>query len=276
MYKITDYFRKFLSFKIDSSTVCLVTGGSRGLGLEIVKILRRKEATVIIVDINPPIDSISKPEKVFYYKCNIANHSEVQNLYYVLKSKHIQVNVLINNASIKYVSPLKEMSNAIIDDVIQTNLLGMYVITSIFLEDILSGKGGFIVNITSILGCITPARLSTYGASKAGQITFHQGLSQYIKDFNRLHNKTIGTLLVCTGKLDTDMFKDVVTPSRVFAPDVCPKKLAKKIVESIETGQLSVIKEPFYTSAIDSVNSLEWSYRTFIKNISGMNNSTNI
>lgn len=275
VYDISSHFESPKGIILNNTKLnVLITGGSQGLGLELVKILKGKGCSVIIVDIIRPVNDIISHKNIFFYYCDISNLSQIQKLHIDIKYRHGPVTILINNAGIQRLSNLVDMENEEIDKVMSVNLLGTYFITSAFLNDILSQNQGTIVNVTSILGCISPARLSTYCASKGGQIAFHECLTNYMKQFNKKYNKKLSTLLVCTGKLNTLLFKDVKTPSNFLAPDICSKELAKRIVHIFETGGTNNLKVPYYTNFIDIINNLNWPYRKVIKNISGMNNST--
>lgn len=254
--------------------IVLITGGSQGLGLELVKILQRKCCTVIIIDIIKPANNILSYKNIFFYSCDISNLFQIQKLHIIIKHRHGPVTILINNAGIQKLSSLKDMENEDIDKIMKVNLFGTYLITSTFLNDFLFQSQGMIINVASILGCISPARLSTYCASKGGQIAFHKCVTNYIKEVNKQNNIKLTTLLVCTGRINTLLFKDVNTPSHILAPDICPTKLAKQIIHIIETGDANNLKVPYYTNLISVINNLNWPYRKIIKNISGMNNST--
>ncbi len=270
-------FDKQRGLKLNSTKIIsVVTGGSQGLGLELVKLLKELGCTVIIVDILKPEEKVLDCKNVFYYKCDISNIIEVQKLRLKIRIKNGLVSLLINNAGVTNVACLKDMTNEDIDKVMKINLWGTYLITSLFLDDFLLQKQGFIVNIASILGCITPARLSTYGASKGGQITFHKCLNKFFEEINDLGGKQLGTLLVCTGKINTSMFREVETPTHILAPDISPSTLAQKIIEAIQTGECYNLKAPYYTNLIEVMNKLAWPYKSMIKNLSGMNNSTAI
>lgn len=268
-------FENQRGLKLDLTNVnALITGGSQGLGLEIAKLLQQKGCTVIIVDVIKPKDLVQCHSNVFYYKCDISSIFEVRKLHLQVRLKHGLISLLINNAGVTKIGCLQEMTNEDIDKVMKINLWGTYLITSTFIDDLLLEKQGFIVNIASILGCISPARLSTYCASKGGQIMFHKCLTSFLEDINSTRGKKVGTLLVCTGKIKTTMFAKVETPSHILAPDICPVKLAKRIVETLETGEQYYLKYPYYTNLIGVVMKLDWHYRSIIKNMSGMNNST--
>lgn len=254
--------------------IVLITGGSQGLGLELVKILTRKCCTVIIVDIIKPDNDLLSHKNIFFYNCDVSNLFQIQKLHIIIKHRHGPVTIIINNAGIQKLSSLIDMENEDIDKVMKVNLFGTYLIISAFLKDFLFQNQGMLINVASILGCISPARLSTYCASKGGQITFHQCVTKYIKQANKHNNKKITTLLVCTGRMNTSLFKDVNTPSHILAPDICPAQLAKQIIRIIETGDTNSLKVPYYTNLIGIINNLNWPYRKIIKNISGMNNST--
>ncbi|CCC68689.1 hypothetical protein NCAS_0B06050 [Naumovozyma castellii] len=251
-------------------SVALVTGGSSGLGLEIVKQLLSKRCTVIILDIYPPNIQFGADKALTYYKCDVGSQEEIEKTYKRISKDHASIHILINNAGITCLKPITEFSKEEVNKVINVNYLGACKLMHLWLS---ANNEGFIVNIASVLGLITPARLAAYGASKGGLISFHQSLNLLLK--KRTTNK-IKMLLVCTGKIRTKMFQSVDSPSTLFAPDIKPDILARRIVKSIERGNCQTIRMPFYANLVLVFLSLQRPYISLLKKISKMDEATKI
>lgn len=259
-------------FNFDDSTVVIVTGGSNGLGLEIVKLLLGKPLKkIIIADVVPACSSYLEDEKISYIKCDISEYKQVKNLYKKVISKYGTVTVLINNAGKTNIETLFTTTNRQLDKVMKINFLGAYFITTLFLPHILENNSGFIVNIASVLGETTPARLTAYGSSKGSLIAFHNTLTEYVEE---IKNCNVKTILVCPGKIDTKMFESVNTPSKLLAPDVNPQALATEIVDMIEANRSGTIRKPYYTNLLPIYKTLNWPYFWLFKKLSGMNTVT--
>ncbi|QLG72458.1 hypothetical protein HG535_0D01660 [Zygotorulaspora mrakii] len=270
----TNRFSLFDENLLDENTIVLVTGGSGGLGLELVKRLLVCKNKVIIVDIHPPTTDFGTADRVVFYRCDITDYDQVEELYNRIKYEHGTVSILLNNAGLTSISLLKSSSNDDMRRVIDVNFIGAYNMIQIFLPEMIKNNRGYVVNIASILGVITPARLSSYGASKAGLIALHISITRYLRSNYGKNN--IKTLLVCPGKLKTTMFQNVETPSKFLAPDVEPSKLAKRILTSIECNATNTLSYPYYTNIVPFFKELNWPHIKAFKKFSGMNKVTAI
>lgn len=256
---------------LNRETIALVTGGSKGFGWELVQKLALKGIKVIIADVGPPGVDLNPKNDIVYYPCNVTKHEQVQELHKIIVSNHGIVTLLFNNAGITCVSPLPETSDNDIQRVIDVNYIGAYMVIQTFLPDIMKVGQGYVVNIASVLGIVSPARLTSYCASKGGLIAYHNSLSQHVKRITLGHVKT---LLVCPGKLKTDMFANVETPSKLLAPDVDPAQLANQIIEAIEHNSTRTLNSPYYVNMVPLIKELNWPYSRILKNLSGMDKST--
>lgn len=273
-------FNKYLKLKspepLNSNDIVLITGGSQGLGWEIVKLLICKNVKIIIVDILEPNLETLNYDKIWFYRYDLSQKDDIYKLYLKIKLNFSFVTVLINNAGITHIGSIEKFTNDMIEKIFQTNLLSSINLTDLFIKDSIKlneGKG-VIVNISSILGVITPARLTTYGGSKGALIEFHKFLNRYLESQNEANK--IYTLLVCPGKIRTNMFKNVATPSSLLAPDIKPHELAEQIIDTIERRDKQNLRLPYYTNFIPIVKRLDWPYIFLIKKLSGMDRATDI
>lgn len=260
------------------SSLVLITGGASGLGLELAINLANRKVNVIIVDVSYPKKNLFPREYLHFYNCDISNLKEVQLLRKNILIDLGPITILINNAGITSISPLVKTDNKQIKRVMDVNYLGAYIMAQVFLPDISRAKVGGIVNVASILGMITPARLCAYGASKSGLIFLHESLTYQLEKNNLVkdNQRNIKTLLVCPGKIKTAMFERVETPSKILAPDIDPKQLANLIISKLQENGTNVLMAPYYTNFIPLFKILDWPYIQMLKRVSGMNDVTNI
>jgi NAD(P)-dependent dehydrogenase (short-subunit alcohol dehydrogenase family) len=261
--------------------IALITGGSRGLGLEIAKelILQKKIGKVIILDIiSPEFQFIDKDlSKIEYHKCDVGNRRELQfvieKVIENLNNQKKNISICINNAGIRHNESLLSLSQEKIDSIFNVNTMSHILVLKAILknhvEEVipreLTNNNLFIVSVSSILGTLAPKNLSIYSASKAAIIQIHEALTQEVS-----HLPMIRLLLVTTGQLTTSMFGDVIPPMKFLAPVVNHIDLAKDVVCKIEKGEKGVLCAPLYANFLPIVKCLPIFMQDYCRWFSGI------
>ncbi|KAK6460949.1 hypothetical protein DFJ63DRAFT_289068 [Scheffersomyces coipomensis] len=252
--------------------IVLITGGSSGLGKEIALKFIEKEGKVIVLDIKIPDKEEDKIDGVIYYQCDVSNRLQVSMIQKQIKKEVGKVTILINNAGITTGKSLIDLSYEEIEKTIQINLLSSFYTIKTFLPDMIKMRRGYIVTIGSVLGYMSPARLSAYGASKSGLIALHESLT-YELGPPSLNPTGVKTLLICPGQLKTRMFQGVKTPSTLLAPELEPKYVASNVISAVELGRRGEIRLPFYTNFIPVFRAFPWPIVEVVRDLSGIDNS---
>lgn len=182
----------------------LVTGASRGLGREIAKLFAQNNYNVVINYNNSLKEAECLKEelehlyhvKTLLVKCNIANEEEVKNMIAKIKSEFSTIDVLVNNAGIALDNSLEEKTSLEFQSVLNTNVIGTFLVTKYSLEIL---KKGSIINIASTDGIDTGyIEDIDYNASKAGVISLTH-------DFASVCSPDIRVNCVAPGWINTDM-----------------------------------------------------------------------
>lgn len=156
--------------------VAIVTGGAMGIGLGIVRRLAEAGATVVIADMDQEkaqkavSDLTAKGWKVKAIKCDVSSEDEVKKMVQETVSSFGSLDILVNNAGIYPNIPVSKMTFEDFDKILAINLEGVFLTTKYASEKMIAqGKGGKIINITSI-DALHPSMvgLSAYDASKHG------------------------------------------------------------------------------------------------------------
>jgi NAD(P)-dependent dehydrogenase (short-subunit alcohol dehydrogenase family) len=175
--------------------------------------------------------------------------------------------VLVNNAAIVVGKSLLNLSVDEIDRSIGTNMLGPFYCLKAFLPAIIrGGRGGTIVNISSVIGHLGAAQLSDYAAAKAGISALHRSLTAELRETN----PEIRTVLITPGQISTPLFYGVQTPNSFFAPVVEPVEVAKEIVAAIDNGKGATLGMPLYARWIDWYSVLPVSLQVIARKIAGV------
>ncbi|ABN67256.2 predicted protein [Scheffersomyces stipitis CBS 6054] len=272
--KIRDISNRLVGnyFEPEKDTV-LITGGCSGLGKELVNTFAATRAKVVVLDIVVPTDE-EQPENVYYYKCDVSDRKQVLQVHKTIKKEIGNITVLINNAGITTGKPLVDLSYHEIEKTIQINLMSSFYTIKVFLPSMLRLHRGYIVTIASVLGYMSPARLSAYGASKSGLIALHESLT-YELGPPSMNPTGVKTLLICPGQLKTAMFSGVNTPSSLLAPELDPKYVASSVLSALELGRRGEIKLPLYGNFLPMFRAFPWPIVEVARAISGIDHSMN-
>lgn len=167
-----------------SGRVALVTGGSRGLGLEIAQGLQEAGASVMILArrdewLTPAMEQLQCPGLL----CDVSKAADVQKAVDETIAKLGRIDILLNNAGVSWGAPAEEMPLDKWQAVIDVNLTGAFLFAQAVARHMIArGGGGSIVNIASINGLqgglpMLDTNNSGYVASKAGLIGLSRELA---------------------------------------------------------------------------------------------------
>ncbi|HYG02523.1 MAG TPA: SDR family oxidoreductase, partial [Chryseosolibacter sp.] len=170
--------------------VVLITGGSRGLGLEMARVLASKGARLVLCARSADQLRRAKTElralgaDVITFTADIREQSQVQRLIDSIIHHHKRIDVLINNAGIVQVGPAESMSIKDYENAMQTNFWPAVYLTYACLPYFKRKREGRIVNISSIGGKIAVPHLLPYTASKFALTGFSEGMHAELKKYN--------------------------------------------------------------------------------------------
>ncbi len=185
--------------------LAIVTGASRGIGKGIALALAAAGAKVICVARN--VDKLGETVEAIRaaggtaeaMACDVCDSASVDAVLEAVSEKHGPVTILINNAGINRDNLLLRMGDDEWDDVLTTNLKGMFLFTRACSKIMSSKRYGRIVNITSVVGFMGNPGQANYAASKAGMVGFTQTIAK------ELGKRNITCNAVAPGLIETDM-----------------------------------------------------------------------
>ncbi len=167
-----------------SGEVALVTGGSRGLGLEIAQAFGQAGATVVITARRQQwlgeAEHLLRDQEIAVHAliCDVADSSSVEQAVQQALSAYGKIDILINNAGLTWGAPAENMPLDRWHQVIEANITGTFLMSQAVGRHMLERKKGAIVNVASIAG-LGGGQLNTvgYNASKAAVINFTRALA---------------------------------------------------------------------------------------------------
>ncbi len=170
--------------KANVTKVVLVTGSTRGIGLEIAKAFGEEGYAVMLSGRNEEVLMKVKSElessglKVSACKADISKAEDANKLVACTLEQFGRIDTLVNNAGVTCDNLLMRMDEDAWDKVLDTNLKGAFFMTKAVIKPMLKAKGGSIINIASVVGLMGNAGQANYAASKAGLIGFTKSVAK--------------------------------------------------------------------------------------------------
>jgi acetoacetyl-CoA reductase len=206
--------------------VCVVTGGSRGIGRAVVERLAGAGCSVVINCRSSVDDAEALAEEVargggqaLVVPGSIADPATAGRLADAAHARFGRVDVLVNNAGITQDATLRRMTDEQFTDVIETNLVGTHRVTRALIDGMCERGFGRVITISSFVGQLGNFGQSNYAATKAGLIGWSKTLALEVAR----HGVTVNC--VCPGFIDTDMLRDV------------PEHVLERLVARIPLGR---------------------------------------
>ncbi|MFT8319454.1 MAG: 3-oxoacyl-[acyl-carrier-protein] reductase [Bacillus sp. (in: firmicutes)] len=184
----------------------LVTGASRGIGRSIALELAKQGANIAVnyagsVDrANEVVQEIKDMgREAIAIQCDVSNSESVADMLKQTLAAFGTIDILINNAGITKDNLLMRMKESEWDDVINTNLKGVFLCTKAVTRPMMKQRKGRIINITSIVGVTGNPGQANYVAAKAGVIGFTKTTAK------ELAQRNITVNAIAPGFITTDM-----------------------------------------------------------------------
>ncbi len=224
--------------KLDGK-VAIVTGGAMGIGKGIVSVFLKYGASVVILDNSDKLkDTILEfnqmyPGHINGFVIDIRKKALLDACFNEIKNTYGHVDIIVNNAGVCKLASFEEMSEDLRDFHFDINIVGTWMVTHTFLP-LLKGKGGVIVNLSSVTGpCVADPGEVAYATSKAAVLGFTKSLAaELAKDNIRVN-------AIMPGYVNTPMVEGMAKESNGDNPDSVILGIAK----AIPMGRLADPKE---------------------------------
>lgn len=212
-----------------SGKVALVTGGSRGIGRAIVQHLAASGADVAftyrskVEEANALVAELqAMGRKAAAYQSNAADTKQADDVVQSVIKEFGRLDILVNNAGVTKDGLLMRMSEQDWDEVIATNLKGVFNFTKAACRPMMGQQSGKIVNISSVVGVVGNAGQANYVASKAGVIGMTKSVAK------ELASRNIQANCIAPGFIETDMTGKLNEKQKEAIFSVIPQKRMAK------------------------------------------------
>jgi len=186
----------------------LVTGASSGVGYELAKLLAKDGKNVVIVARSQDRLEELKTEVAEKYATTVtvlpqdlSNPNSPEEIFSELQKRHINVDVLVNNAGFGVWGKFSETKLQEELAMIQVNFTSLIHLTKLFLKGMLENKSGWILNVASLCA-FTPVPMETvYCSTKAGVLHFSEAIAYELKGTG------VSVTCLCIGLAKTEFHK---------------------------------------------------------------------
>lgn len=186
--------------------IALVTGGTRGIGRQIVITLAKSGYNIAInyrTEDEEVINTKKEIEEIgvqcLTIQGDVSKFEECEKFVKEVIEQFGKIDVLVNNAGITKDMLLMRMKKEDFEQVIDVNLIGTFNVTKNVISYMLKARSGRIINISSVVGVSGNAGQTNYSASKAGIIGFTKSLAKEVASRN------INVNAVAPGFIETNM-----------------------------------------------------------------------
>src|SRR6266542_2220554 len=192
--------------------VAVITGGSRGLGLVLARHICAQGGRVALIARDPEelarakADLAPRGGAVLTIQCDLLDAAQTGAAVRQIIDRFGKIDILINNAGIIEIGPLKHMTREDFERAMQLHFWAAYELISQIVPDIRTGGGGRIVNISSIGGKVAVPHLAPYSASKFALTGFSDAIRAELARDN-IHVTTVAPGMMRTGSHVNAKFK---------------------------------------------------------------------
>ena len=219
--------------------VAVVTGAGRGIGRAITVELGKLGARVALAarsrsELEDTARTIGSAATVF--PTDVRKKEELQRLFEQVSAGIGPVDILVNAAGIAVFGPVLEFGDEDFENLIETNLRGIFFACRFVLPSMIERKAGHIINIASIAGKVGSANRAVYCASKFGVVGFTESLAEEVRQYS------IRASVICPGSTDT-RFSGETGTSKVRERMLRPEDVAHAVRMIVTQEPNSFISE---------------------------------
>jgi 3-oxoacyl-[acyl-carrier protein] reductase len=226
--------------------VAIVTGAGRGIGASIARQLSSLGATAVLCGrtdalLESSAQAIAQAGgKAEVVPCDVTHLQSVEAAAKRVEASFGRVDILVNNAGIRgFGVPLHLLAPDSWDQILNTNLRGVYYTTRAFAPMMIRARSGHIINISSLAGKNALPNGAAYAASKWGL----NGLSYSLAEELRSHN--IRVAVICPGSTNTDLSPHVgKDPAKMLQPEDVAHAVAMLVTQAPQSFVSEILIRP--------------------------------
>lgn len=226
-----------------AETHCVVTGATSGIGLAIARRFGERGARLAICGRTAATlrTAVKRLEdegiSVIGHTCDVGDPEQVATFASAVHDGLGRVDVLVNNAGVASFAPVAEMPIEQFDEIMRTNVRGVYLMTRAFLPEMLRREAGHIVNVASLAGKNGVPRGAAYSASKHAVLGFTRSLMLETR------RQGVRVIAVCPGSVATPFFDKAGVEREDLDRVLQPEDVADAVVSALELPRRALVSE---------------------------------
>jgi 3-oxoacyl-[acyl-carrier protein] reductase len=226
--------------------VAVITGAARGIGAAVARQLSSLGATTVLCGrTRAALESTSQVivqagANAEVIACDVTSLQSVDAAAKRVETSFGRVDILVNNAGIAgFGGPLHQLPPESWDQILNTNLRGVYYTTRAFAPMMIRAHSGHVINISSLAGKNALPNGAAYAASKWGL----NGLSYSLAEELRGHN--IRVAVICPGSTNTDLSPHAgKDPTKMLQPEDVAHAVAMLVTQSPQSFVSEILLRP--------------------------------
>ena len=182
-------------------------------------------------------------EHIHFVEVDLASPAAIDRACETIVSAHGAPTVLINNAGIMNTKGrIVDTPDALLERLVGVNQLAHYRLARHFVPPMAAANHGMVVTTASLAGYVTPSAMTSYSATKAAAVVFHEGLTAELRD--RHHAPAVRTVLVNPNFTRTNLLNGVHNDDRFISPTFEPATIAEAVFEQVLSGESGLVVRP--------------------------------
>ncbi|WFC97353.1 hypothetical protein MYAM1_000063 [Malassezia yamatoensis] len=261
--------REFKADPIDwTKDIVVVTGGSTGIGKELVELLsRRYRAKIAVLDITPPTYAAAQQgaSPILYIRTDITKSDAIASAHRkIIETFGASPSIVVSCAGIAIGAPILALSPDTALKTMEINAFANLRLAQEFVPYMVKNNHGHYMTVASSASYYTPPMLSSYAMSKAAALAFHEELRGELRAIYKAPR--VRTTVVTPTKVRTKLGHALKDAHNGFiVPTLEPIEVAQAMADALDSGLSQNISQPLATKLLMFVRAMPDWYRGLLE-----------